>query len=220
MPKKTAKTAKTNQTLEDTNLELKERAWKIAQLAATLATRYTLDLGKPGGDPEQLIRNAIPNGESDFYYDGFYLGLLERAEDLLTKAEQGFDNRHVYAYEFLEDQKFYSFEKIAKVLKEAGWPYMHGRNTVEAFISRTLKKVKQQNEELKSHLDSGRLSEEDGVNTLELRRRFISDKEWLENVSRESSRGFEYHAVAIFKRACGLGRDFSDEIKIERSKLS
>jgi hypothetical protein len=199
---------------------LDDRNWKIAQLAATLATRYNLDLGKPGGEPEQLIRNAIPNGESDSYYDGFYLGLLQRAADLLTKAEQGFESRYVYADELFEHGKFYSCQQIADTLKKVKWPDMKSRNSVEKFINETLAEIKKRNQKLKFDLDSGRLNEEDGVNTLKCRRWFIRDKEWLENVSRKSSRGFEYNAEAIFKKARGLGGDFSDAMKIERSRLS
>lgn len=219
--KASAKSGKTAKTPEENSLENKERAWRVAQLAATLATRYTLDLGKPGGDPEKLIRNAIPKGESDSYYDWFYQGLLERADDLLTQAEQ-WDalDKYVYADELFGQERFYSYKQIADVLKGVKWPKMTSRKPVEDFINEILEKVKQQNKELESYLDSNHLSEEEGVNTLELRRQCKSEKEWLENVSRKSSRGSKYDAVAIFRRARGLGRDFSDQVKIERSRLS
>lgn len=100
-----------------------DRAWKIAQLAAILASRHPHIWRQHGG---------YMGDESDSSSDFFYNGLLERAWFLLSRAEE--IGIPTYAHELFVVGKRYTVDEIAGIFAAAGWRKLTTKPSVRKLL--------------------------------------------------------------------------------------
>jgi len=98
-----------------------DRAWKIAQLAATLAGNFD----PPQRGSQDVINNP---GIAEKNLDPYFAAVLKRAETLLSWAEGKWEDIH--AYQLFEEGKILTAEKIADRFKEVSWEDIHSKTTV------------------------------------------------------------------------------------------
>jgi hypothetical protein len=112
---------------------ISDRQWKIAQLAATLATRYAVPHGQSHiakrTDPAwTLIAN-----EADPRLDPFYISLLRRAEFLLIGAGARWGQLH--AEELFDPADHYTVKEITREFQLAGWAGLESVNSVKKLLA-------------------------------------------------------------------------------------
>ncbi len=99
----------------------RERAWKIAQLAAVLASS-----GEIRESSHRLVnagsRIASPS------LDTFYAAALKRAETLLDWAEGRWGK--MYAYQFFDEGKIYTETQILAVFSHTGWEDLSSKQPI------------------------------------------------------------------------------------------
>jgi hypothetical protein len=101
--------------------ENNDRGWKIAQLAATLASAANI---REGGVAGLQLNPHIASPE----LDSFYAAALKRAETMLDWAEGHYGN--VYAYQLFEEATVHTEEDILAEFKNAGWPGLSSKQPV------------------------------------------------------------------------------------------
>lgn len=135
---------------EEVPAKNEERALRIAQIAATLATRHVSTR-----EEATSVREDHPSLNS------FYESLIIRARDLFDRANQ--EDPYVYAYELFEPRKHYSTNQIVSVFQQAGWAGMSSRNRIEAFIEGAVAGVRvkydREKNSLKDQQGQGKISD-------------------------------------------------------------
>ena len=98
-----------------------ERAWKIAQLAAVLASSI---------EPRERISSGFRSEPqiASVSLDPLYAGALKRAESLLDWAEGNWGP--VHAYRLFEESEILTEEQILNVFKEVEWPDLKSKQPV------------------------------------------------------------------------------------------
>jgi len=109
-----------------------ERAWKIAQLAATLAARYPVPPGQPQDGVSERGDSTLARNEADPQLDRFYISLLRRAEFLLNFAGARFGQLH--AADLFDPRYRYTVKEITKRFEQAGWAGLTSENSVRSLL--------------------------------------------------------------------------------------
>lgn len=124
---------------ETAQKDREERAWKVAQLAATLATRYSMPMDNRHLTGEAFIDYQLEDGEDSLALDAFYLGLTARAETLLAMAEKrtGF----VYAYQFFERGRHYTFSEMETVFTKCDWNGLTSENSIRNLVKKLVSEL-------------------------------------------------------------------------------
>jgi hypothetical protein len=103
-----------------------DRAWKIAQLAATLASKTYVQ-------PGEVTLMTQNNRKVELGW------AIEQAQFLLAGAEHAARIRHAYD---LFDSGWYSIDKARRIFEEHSWPRLRGWQSVEGLLEEILKKLK------------------------------------------------------------------------------
>lgn len=109
-------------------LETPERQWQVAQLAATLATRYEPGKTRPHTGSH---RNEYPIPDEDLT---LYKQLIEHANCLLDLAAD--TSGEIEAYRFFSKDQFLSANSIKDRMKQIGWPGMKSEQSIKDFMKR------------------------------------------------------------------------------------
>lgn len=109
--------------------ELRDRQWKIAQLAATLATRYP---PMTKNDVHESRQSRAKQHDLTSEDRRLYISLVDHADMILSAASKkvGFINAGV----FFDHGKFYSANEIAEIMKEAKWPRLGSEASIKKFM--------------------------------------------------------------------------------------
>ena len=109
-----------------------DRAWKVAQLAATLATRYVVHLGQSNTSATNNGDWTLVRNEAAPELDGFYLSLLRRAEFLLAHGEARVGR--VHASQLFDSTRRYSVKEITAEFRQSGWTGLTSENSIRSLL--------------------------------------------------------------------------------------
>jgi len=121
-----------------------ERAWKIAQIAATLASRYLILPGQPSDSASNDGDWTLARDEAAPELDRFFLSLLRRAEFLLLHGERRAGSIH--AWQLFDPARYYSVREITKEFQLAGWTGLTSENSVRSLFAEIKKTIGQHTE--------------------------------------------------------------------------
>lgn len=132
--------------------------WKIAQLAATLATRYAVPHGR-----SHIAKRTDPTwtlvaNEADPQLDPFYLSLLRRAEFLLIYAGARWGQLH--AANLFEPGTLYTVKEITAEFQQAGWAGLESENSVRTLLAKVKEVYTKQTDELIEHFVRSEIDDE------------------------------------------------------------
>jgi hypothetical protein len=181
MPKKRAK--KYSDSSED---EISDRQWKVAQLAATLATRYPLTIKNEANKSWRTIAKQHELTADD---RRLYISLVDHAEMILSAASKkvGFIN----AGAFFGSYDFYSANKIAITLKEAKWPDLQSEASIKKFMEEYFERCEIRHKAMLKNLGS-----EIGSSMEE----FMSEEEFISEHNKSAVDQFEEEYAQIKER--------------------
>jgi len=204
--------------------EMEDRAWKIAQLAATLATRYTSEFKPEGGAPgKQFGTDYYQGGEADPRFDEFYQCLINRAEDLLDRASGKLG--YVFAFELFFPGRSYSLNEASGIFTQVKWPKLKDRKTVEKLINDIQTSIKtEMNKGLayaislnkKGDMTAEELKEEKALTAARLKM-FDDLFTTAPRQGCENTKVFELHSIMQY---AADSYELNDSVKIERYKLA
>lgn len=118
--------------------EAPPRAWKVAQLAAVLATRHPFiavegctDLPQERTKTQRRHVHQAPPDLEDFYFS-----LVIRAEELLRMAEK--KRGEICAHELFDPERKYSIREIVTIFRMYNWVGLEGPTSVRRLITKCL----------------------------------------------------------------------------------
>jgi hypothetical protein len=107
-----------------------DRAWKIAQLAATLASKTYLTAEVANGERKILMEH---NRKVELGW------AIEQADYVLAAAEYTARTKHAYE---LFDSDWYTRDRAARIFRKHSWPNLKSWHSVEQLLEEILKELK------------------------------------------------------------------------------
>ena len=151
-PKKNRKEASPGQSSQPSRLD--ELAWKTAQLAAILATRYPVPHGQPVDHVSKEGDWISLRDEADPRLDNFYYSLLRRAQFLLANAN--ITRGDIHASQLFDPDRRYTLTEITQKFGEAAWRNLKSPNSVRKLIDKIADNIRAGvNEEMQHYLSMG-----------------------------------------------------------------